>query len=125
MMTFTQIYHLTQQMYTYTWKKYLPAIRILLKRSSVVEQTMSLNRTDFEKTTKLRKPSCSFSIEIAKGRVAGVSTSVPGKELAGVLQEDEALKVILLQRRYEISMNNDFLLTIKDITPAASEPVEE
>ncbi len=108
-------------MYTYTWKKYLPVIRILLKRSASAEQSVSLNRTDFEKTTKLRKPACSFNVEIGKGRLNTINQSVPAKDLLGILQEDEMTRTLLRQHHYAISLNSDFLLSIKDITP----PVEE
>ena len=108
-------------MYTYTWKKYLPVIRILLKRSSSGDQTVSLNRTDFEKTTKLRKPACSFAVEIVKGRLnisSSVNQSVPAKDLLEVLQEDESIRTLLRENQYAVSLNSDFLLSIKNITPA-------
>lgn len=108
-------------MYTYTWKKYLPVIKILLKRSATAEQTVSLNRTDFEKTTKLRKPACSFAVEIVRGRLNAINQSVPAKDLVGILQEDETARALLRQYHYAISLNSDFLLSIKNITP----PVEE
>ena len=105
-------------MYTYTWKKYLPVIRLLLKRSASEEQTVSLNRTDFEKTTKLRKPACSFSVEIVRGRLNTINNqSVPAKDLVEILQEDETAKTLMRQYHYAISLNSDFLLSIKNITP--------
>ena len=108
-------------MYTYTWKKYLPVIRLLLKRSATAEQTVSLNRTDFEKTTKLRKPACSFSVEIVKGRLTTINNqSVPAKDLIEILQEDEIAKTLMRQFQYAISLNSDFILSIKNITPVAA-----
>lgn len=107
-------------MYTYTWKKYLPVIRLLLKRSATSEQTVSLNRTDFEKTTKLRKPACSFSVEIVKGRLTTINNqSVPAKDLIEILQEDEIAKTLMRQFQYAVSLNSDFILSIKNITPVA------
>ena len=118
--------HLTQFMYTYTWKKYLPVIRLLLKRSAGAEQTVSLNRTDFEKTTKLRKPTCSFAVEIVKGRLTTINNqSVPAKDLIEILQEDEITRTLIRQHQYAISLNSDFLLSIKNITPVASLQEEE
>lgn len=109
-------------MYTYTWKKYLPVIRLLLKRSATAEQTVSLNRTDFEKTTKLRKPACSFSVEIVKGRLTTINNqSVPAKDLIEILQEDEIAKTLMRQFQYAISLNSDFILSIKNITPVAAD----
>ncbi|HEV7783375.1 MAG TPA: hypothetical protein VGO58_19000, partial [Chitinophagaceae bacterium] len=88
------------------------------------EQTMTLNRTDFEKTTKLRKPSCSFSVEIVRGRMAGVNPPLPARDLLSILQEDEIVRNLLRQHQYAISFTNDFQLSIKDITPDQA-PVEE
>lgn len=112
-------------MYTYTWKKYLPVIKILMKRSATAEQTVSLNRTDFEKTTKLRKPACSFAVEIVRGRLTSVNPSAPVKDLLGILQEDEAAKELLRQNQYAFSLNSDFLLSIKNITPPVQQEEEE
>lgn len=112
-------------MYTYTWKKYLPVIRILLKRSATAEQTVTLNRTDFEKTSKLRKPSCSFSVEIKRGRMAGVNPPLPARDLLTILQEDEAVRLLLRQHQYAISLTNDLILSIKDITPEQEPAIGE
>lgn len=113
-------------MYTYTWKKYLPVIRLLLKRSASAEQTVALNRIDFETTTKLRKPACSFSVEIVKGRLNTYNNqSVPAKDLVEILQEDEGTRTLLHQHQYAISLNSDFLLSIKNITPVEQEAEEE
>ena len=112
-------------MYTYTWKKYLPVIRILLKRPAGTDQTVSLNRTDFEKTTKLRKPACSFSVEVGRGRMVGVNPPVAAKDLLSILQEDSIANQLIRQYQYSISLNSDFILTIKNITPAPAETTGE
>jgi len=36
-------------MFTPTWNKYLPIIKILLKRSVNAEQTLDMNSTDFQR----------------------------------------------------------------------------
>lgn len=110
-------------MYTYTWKKYLSVIRLLLKRAITAEQTVVLNRTDFEKTTKLKKPSCSFVIEIAKGRPVTITPSVVAKDLIEILQQDEVAGKLLRQHRFAISFDSDFTLHIKHI--AVPEPQAE
>jgi hypothetical protein len=113
-------------MYTYTWKKYLPVIRLLLKKSATAEQSVSLNRTDFEKTTKLRKPACSFAVEIVKGRLSTFNNqSVPARDLLEILQEDEITKSLIRQHQYAISLNSDFMLSIKNITPVEEMQEEE
>jgi len=111
-------------MYTYTWKKYLPVIRILLKRSVNESQQLSLNRTDFEKTNKIRKPVCSFSIEVIGGRLHAANQSAPAKNLLEVLMQDEVTRSLLRQNNYSISLNSDFQLSIKNNTPPV-EPTAE
>ena len=106
-------------MYTYTWKKYLPVIRLLLKKSAVAEQSMTLNRTDFEKTTKLRKPSCSFSIEIKNTRSSTINPVAAAKDLLEVLTQDDASRPLLRGNHYAISLNSDFILHIKNLSPVS------
>ena len=110
-------------MYTYTWKKYLPVIRILLKKSVDAEQTVNLNRIDFERTTKLRKPVVTFNVDVIKGRLNPIVKSVPARDLIEILQEDETTRSLMRPQQYNISLNGDFVLTIKNITPP-EEPVE-
>jgi hypothetical protein len=114
-------------MYSYTWKKYLPVIRLFIKRASATEQVLSLNRTDFERTTKTRKPACSFHVEIIRGRFSNVNQSLPAKNLLDVLMEDPLTKALLRQHHYAISLNSDFKLSITNCTPPpeVEELVEE
>ncbi len=104
-------------MYTHIWNKYLPVIRILLKKSVAEEQKMGLNRTDFEKGNRNRKPACSFNIELIKGRFVTLSQSVPAKDLVAALLVDEVSKTLLRQNHYTISLNSDLLLSITNRTP--------
>ena len=91
-------------MYKHVWNKYLPVIRILLKRSASAVQKMGLNRTDFDKGTKGRKSSCTFHIELEKGRVTTISPAAPAKDLVALLLEDEITKALLRQNNYKISL---------------------
>lgn len=113
-------------MFTQTWKKYLPVITILLKRSSVSEQTLNMNHTDFERASGGRKTKFSFSqLLLNKGRLNISEKQNPlAKELAVLLQEEEATRRILSDQQFEISMNNYFQLTIKNTTPLPEVPEE-
>jgi hypothetical protein len=106
-------------MYTQIWNKYLPVIRILLKRSATAEQKLGLNRTDFEKGNRTRKPACSFNIQLVKGRFGTISQSTPAKDLVAALLDDEVAKSLLRQNNYTISLNSDFQLSITNSTPPA------
>ncbi|MGZ8541260.1 MAG: hypothetical protein ACXWV6_11465 [Chitinophagaceae bacterium] len=111
-------------MYTHIWNKYLPVIRILLKKSAAEEQKMGLNRTDFEKGNRTRKPACSFNIELEKGRFVTLSQSVPAKDLVAALMVDDVSKALLKQNNYNISLNSDLLLCITNKTPVEAETAE-
>lgn len=113
-------------MFSQTWKKYLPVLAILLKRSAGENQTLSMNNTDFERAAGGRKIKYSFSqLQLNKGRINTEVKHTPmAKELAVVLQEDDTIQKILAGQFFEFSMTNDFKLTIKNNTPPA-EPIIE
>lgn len=105
-------------MYTSTWKKYLPVIKLLLKRSASGEQMLKLNRTDFEKSNRTRKPACSFSIELTKGKLNTLTQSVPAKDLLEIIGQDDVAKTLLRQQNYAISLDSDLVLKIRNTSPA-------
>jgi hypothetical protein len=112
-------------MYTQIWNKYLPIIKILLKRSSSGDQVFDLNVSDFKKSGASRKAGYKFAIQFSKGRVDNViSTSEFAKDLAAVLLEDKFIKELFTQNDYHIAMNAKFQLSIKFISSAPVE-VEE
>lgn len=113
-------------MFTQTWKKYLPVITILLKRSVHSEQSLNMNLTDFERAAGGRKIKFSFTnLQLNNGRInSSVQHSLLAKELGMLLQEDEQTRKLIQKKQFEFSMTNDFQLTIKNITPP-EEPVEE
>ncbi len=111
-------------MFTQTWKKYLPVIFILIKRSTQGEQVLKMNHTDFERASGGRKTKYSFSkLELIEARISSQSKHSPfAKEFAVLLQEDPAVRRYILDQHLEFSMTNDFTLTIKNHL-LAKEPV--
>ncbi len=101
-------------MFTQTWKKYLPVITLLLKKTNGEQQMLSMNHTDFERAAGGRKIKFSFSdLELNKGRINSLTKHAPlAKELATVLQEDNNASKLLTAGHYTFSMNNDFKLLI-------------
>ncbi|MEP7107422.1 MAG: hypothetical protein ABI760_05555 [Ferruginibacter sp.] len=113
-------------MYTYIWNKYLPVIRILLKKSSNGDQLLSLNRDDFERAGTGRKAGYKFNIEFTEGRVSNViSGSDLASHLAAAMLEDAATKAVLQTGHFQVILNTKFQLTIKNTTPAPLETAEE
>ena len=117
-------------MYTQIWKKYLPVIRILLKRSMAADQTLSLDAADFERAGAgaTRKPGSKFDLQFTNGRAAYViPSSALAKELSAVLLEDEAVKNLFTQNDYKITLAAKYTLGINCLRrlPAGETPVNE
>lgn len=115
----------TANMYTHIWLKYLPIIKILLKKSATAEQTLNLNRIDFERAGSGRKAGYKFTIEFINGRVANVISSSPlAMDLATVLLDDAVLKQLMATNNYQVSLNTKFQVMIKNtsVTAQANEP---
>ena len=107
-------------MYTQVWTKYLPIIRILLKRSATGEQTLDMNRIDFERAGSGRKAGYKFTIEFRKGRISNLISSSPlASNLAAVLLQDPVVKELLQRIDYDISLNTRFQLHIKNLSSDA------
>ncbi len=116
-------------MYNHIWKKYLPIIKILMKKSASEDQVLDLNRVDFERAGTGRKAGYKFTIEFTEGKVGNViSGSTLAMHLASVVLEDDGAKQILQENNYEVSLNTKFQLSIKNVSPAIEEtkiePVE-
>ncbi|MGH2646529.1 MAG: hypothetical protein ACRDE8_03135 [Ginsengibacter sp.] len=104
-------------MYNHIWKKYLPIIRILMKKSSGGDQVLDLNRVDFERAGTGRKAGYKFTIEFTDGKVGNViSGSALAMHLAAVIMEDDGAKQIINENNYEISLNTKFQLSIKNVS---------
>ncbi|HEU5366143.1 MAG TPA: hypothetical protein VFU62_11455 [Hanamia sp.] len=103
-------------MYNHIWKKYLPIIKILLKKSLAEEQVLTLNRIDFERAGTGRKAGYKFKIEFTDGKVGNViSGSALAMQLAQVIMEDDSVKEILNEHNFQVSLNTRFQLIIKNI----------
>ncbi len=113
-------------MYNHIWKKYLPIVKILMKKSATEDQVLDLNRVDFERAGTGRKAGYKFTIEFTDGKVGNViSGSTLAMHLASVILEDDAAKQILQDNNYEVSLNTKFQLSIKNVTPAEVHKAEE
>lgn len=109
-------------MYTQIWNKYLPIIRILLKRSRTDDQLLTMNRTDFERAGVARKAGYKFEIHFINGRVDNLlGTSQLAKDLAAVLLEDEVIKDLFTQNNFLVGMNTKFQLAIKLLEKTTSD----
>ncbi len=113
-------------MYNHIWKKYLPIIKILMKKSATEDQVLDLNRVDFERAGTGRKAGYKFTIEFTDGKVGNViSGSTLAMHLASVVLEDDGARQILQNNNYEVSLSTKFQLSIKNVTPAETTKAED
>jgi len=103
-------------MYNHIWKKYLPIIRILMKKSISEEQVLALNKIDFERAGTGRKAGYKFKIDFIEGKVGNViSGSALAMHLAETILEDESAKQIIGENNFEIALNTKFQLIITNV----------
>ncbi|WP_158992697.1 hypothetical protein [Mucilaginibacter sp. L196] len=103
-----------ERTYLQTWKKYLPVIRLHLKRSLTEDQSFKLNITDFESAGDRGKSGYTFSIIIENGKVTtSLSGSPVARDLYEALRSDETIKTMFLDKSVKIAVGKTFLLSIK------------
>jgi len=113
-------------MYTNVWSKYLPIIRIVMKRSIVAEQILALNAPDFERAGMKRKSGYKFSFGLKEGKLKNVIIDLPlASDLASVLLEDKAVSELIRTNEFHISLNPRYELTIRHIPQPVAIAVSE
>jgi hypothetical protein len=103
-----------ERKYLQTWKKYLPVIRLHLKRSFTEEQSFKLNITDFESAGDRGKSGYTFSLQMENGKVTNnISGSAVARDLFEAFKSDDTIKAMLLDKSIKISVGKSFVLSIK------------
>ena len=108
-------------MFLQTWKKYLPVIVFLMKRSTKGEQTLDMNLTDFERAAGGRKVKLNFStITLNNGKADNhAKHPVLVADLITVLQESKPAELLMQNQQFNFSMNVNCQLVITNTTPIA------
>lgn len=106
-------------MFLQIWKKYLPVIVLLMKRSDKSEQVLSMNATDFQRAAGGKKMKLTFSdLKLENGRSSfQIKQTALANDLTSLLQQDDKSRELIRNQVYEFSMNSDFQLTIRNTTP--------
>lgn len=100
--------------YLITWKKYMPVIRLHLKKSLLEEQQFKLNITDFEAAGNRGKSGYTFNINMENGKVTNnISGSAVARDLYELLKADDAIKELLKNKNVKMSVGKSFVLNIK------------
>lgn len=112
-----------ERKYLQTWKKYLPVIRLHLKRSLIEEQSFKLNITDFESAGDRGKSGYTFNLTMENGKVTNnISGSAVARDLFEALKSDDTIKAILQDKSVKITVGKTFLLSIKTTHISAYKP---
>jgi hypothetical protein len=103
-----------ERKYLTTWKRYIPVIRLHLKKSAVEEQQFKLNITDFESSGDRGKSGYTFNINFENGKPVN-NSPLPAiaRDLYEAMKEDDGIKSMLQNKSVKISVGKSFMLTIK------------
>jgi hypothetical protein len=103
-----------ERKYLQTWKKYIPVIRLYLKKSVTEDQQFKLNITDFESAGDRGKSGYTFNLQMENGKMTNnISGSAVARDLFELLKADEVIKAFLQDKSVKISVGKSFMLTIK------------
>lgn len=103
-----------ERKYLTTWNKYIPVIRLHLKRSLTEDQSFKLNITDFESAGDRGKSGYTFSLQLENGKVINnISGSAVARDLYEALKNDEAIKAQIQDKAVKISVGKSFVFSIK------------
>jgi hypothetical protein len=109
-------------MFFQTWVKYVPVLRILLKRSLSDEQILEMNSSDFYRAAGGRKVRYNFSFALHRGKLQNLESATPlGKDLIEALQRDVAAWKFVKENHLEFTLSKNFKLQIRNTTPVDKE----
>src|SRR4030095_6703601 len=110
-------------MWTETWKKYLPVIAILLKRSAKGEQILNLDEADFMRAAGGKKVKFNFTnLRINNGRAEhNVNLSPMAKEFVQSLANDDVINKLTGNQAFEFEITSNFRLIINNKTLPVNE----
>jgi hypothetical protein len=96
------------------WTKYLPAIRILLKKAVNEEQQFAFSKIELQSIDNRKNANFSFSLEISNGKVESAPGVPPmGKDLFTVLNSDLVVRKFMVDKKIMIQMTRSSLLTLR------------
>ena len=96
------------------WTKYLPAMRILLKKAMNEEQQLAFSKIELQSVDNRKNVNFSFNLEISNGKVEStLGVSSMGKDLFNVLNSDLLVRSFMLDKKIMIRMTRSSLLTFR------------
>jgi hypothetical protein len=106
------------------WTKYLPVIRIVLKKSVNEEQQIMVGKMELQSVDNRKNASYVFDLEILNGRIINSLGGSPiGKDLFFVMNNDSVLIKFMSDKHINIKMGKNSQLIFK--TETSHQPVVE
>ena len=96
------------------WTKYLPAIRILLKKAVTEEQQMAVGKLELQSIDTRKNVNFAFNMAITNGKVENsLAVHVIGKDLFSVLSGDAVVRTFLKDKNISFEMTKATMLKIR------------
>jgi hypothetical protein len=106
-----------QSAFAGVWSRYLPAIRILVKKAVVSDQVIGINRSDLELAGGIKKSGYRFSIDFINDKPTLLfSNDDLAKAFIAVIVSDEVIRKYFLGNNYTFSFNTRYQLLIQNNT---------
>ena len=97
------------------WSKYLPAIKILIKKAAATEQLLGMNRNDFERAAGIKKSGYRFAINFSNGKADALfSGNDIVQAFIRIMLEDATIQALFTEGKYAFLFNNKYQLQIKN-----------
>ena len=99
------------------WSRYLPAIRILVKKAVVTDQVIDINRSDLELAGGIKKSGYRFLIDFIKDKPTLLfSNDDLAKSFIAVVSADEVIRKYFLDNDYTFTFGTKYQLLIHNNT---------
>jgi hypothetical protein len=96
------------------WTKYLPVIRILLKKAVTEEQKITFSKIELQSVDNRKNVNFSFNLDISNGKVEnGIGVPAMGKDLFAVLNGDQLVRNFMIDKKINIQMTRASLVTFR------------
>lgn len=112
---------MTEGAFLSLWNKYVSVIRILLKRSLVEEQKITIGKLELNSADNRKNANYTFTLEIIKGKTQGIGSKPISKDLFFTLNTDPVVNKFMADKIIVIGMGKNGQLTLKS---DLAEPVE-
>lgn len=105
-----------QGVYVQLWRKYLPVIRLLLKKTATADQTLQLYKHEFEKTGAKNKLGYVFTLDVTNGKpVNQTGKTAVAFDLLSVLNENEETAKWMKEQTIRIKVGKNCELILQKL----------